>query len=116
MAEVTLHIGGYAYGLSCADGEEDALRRAGEMVAARVTSARAMLGGLTETRQLLFAAILLADELHSGGGRASDGTSPADLPDAARAIDEAGMRIERIAQALDALLARPVPVVPPPAP
>jgi cell division protein ZapA len=100
MAEVTLHIGGYSYDLSCADGEEEALMRAGEIVARRVATARATLGGLTETRQLLFAAILLADELPA--------TTASDAHDqVARAVNAAAERIEQIAGTLDALLTGP---------
>ena len=97
MADVTLQIGGYAYTLSCADGEEPALTLLGEMVTARVAKARSMLGGLSENRQLLFAAILLADELNGGGTPAPASTETAD---AARAVDRASERIERIARTL----------------
>lgn len=65
MAEVDLVIGGHHYSLSCADGEEAALQRLATIVDQSVASARAMTGGLTETRQLLFAAILLADQLET---------------------------------------------------
>ncbi len=63
MAEVTLVIGGHHYALTCADGEESELLRLGALVAEQVAAARTAVGGLTETRQLLFAALFLADKL-----------------------------------------------------
>lgn len=65
MAEVLLHIGGYHYQVACGDGEEQALNRLGNLINEQIESARLMTGNLTETRQLLFAAILLADKLLS---------------------------------------------------
>ncbi|MEQ1687580.1 MAG: cell division protein ZapA [Sphingopyxis sp.] len=65
MAEVMLHIGGYNYQVACGDGEIEALGRLGNIVNEQIESARLMAGGLTEERQLLFAAILLADKLES---------------------------------------------------
>ena len=69
MAEVTLTIGGHHYALTCADGEEAELVRLGALVDEQVTAARAAVGGLTEIRQLLFAALFLADRI------------PADVPE-----------------------------------
>ena len=72
MAEVELHIGGRHYQLACADGEEQALQTLAMMVDEQIQSARLMAGGLTEARQLLFAAILLADRLVSAEMGVSD--------------------------------------------
>ncbi len=63
MAEVTLAIGGNSYTLTCRDGEEGHLRAMAAVIDAKATEARAAVGGLSEVRQLLFAALLLADEL-----------------------------------------------------
>ena len=74
MAEVMLHIGGHDYRVACADGEETALHALGNMVEREVQAARA-LGGLNESRQLLFAALFLADKLTNGGAQAAPSTS-----------------------------------------
>ncbi|MEQ1510621.1 MAG: cell division protein ZapA [Sphingopyxis sp.] len=75
MAEVLLHIGGYNYQVACADGEEEALTNLGNIVNEQIESARLMAGGLSEERQLLFAAILLADKLVT-----AEGIAPAPVP------------------------------------
>lgn len=64
MAEVSLSIGGQYYAVSCRDGEEDHLRMVASVVNSKTREARLAVGdGLGEVRQLLFAALLLADEV-----------------------------------------------------
>lgn len=63
MSNVTLTIGGRPYTVSAPDGEESHVEMLGRMVAERV--ARGGGGpGQSETRMLLFASLMLADELH----------------------------------------------------
>lgn len=64
MAEVTLMIGGRHYDVHCRDGEEAHLRSLAGRVDAKMAQARQSAPGLTEVRQFLFAAILLADEVN----------------------------------------------------
>ena len=66
MAEVELSIAGRPYKVACRNGEEDTLRAAGALLAAKSREALAGLGTLSESRQLLFAALLLADQLVDG--------------------------------------------------
>lgn len=77
MSEVTLQIGGRAYKVACADGEEAQLARLGGMIEQKL---KQMEGNLapSEAQNLLFAALLLADELHEA--RAAMGDAGA-LPD-----------------------------------
>ncbi|MFM9853228.1 MAG: cell division protein ZapA [Sphingomonadaceae bacterium] len=63
MASVTLDIGGNQYAVSCRDGEELHLKSLAAIVDAKATEARGAVGGAGEVRQLLLAALLLADEL-----------------------------------------------------
>lgn len=58
MADVKLTVAGRPYDVHCADGEEDQLRQLAALVDEK---ARNIQGG-TEVRQLLFAALMLADE------------------------------------------------------
>lgn len=79
MSNVALWIGGRSYTVNCAAGEEDHIAELGAMIDAKLTSMGAP--GHNETRNLLFAALLLADEvfeLRSGGGPAAE--SPAESP------------------------------------
>ena len=63
MAEVDLIIAGRPYRVACRDGEEETLRAAARLVDAKSREALAGLGTLSEARQLLFAGLLLADQL-----------------------------------------------------
>jgi cell division protein ZapA len=66
MAEVELTIAGRPYRVACRNGEEENLMRAGALVDQKSREALAGLGTLSESRQLLFAALLLADQLVDG--------------------------------------------------
>ncbi|MDQ4419787.1 cell division protein ZapA [Sphingobium sp. DEHP117] len=104
MAEVTLDIAGRHYDVHCRDGEEGQLRRLAAIIDEKTAVARRASPGLTEVRQLLFAAILLADELHDlrGQGKAQGAL---DLSPGQGGVDEqaAAARIEAIAARLESL-------------
>jgi cell division protein ZapA len=111
MAEASIMVGGRSYAMHCRDGEEAHLARLAAMVEEKASAARRATPGLTEVRQLLFAAILLADELHDEKMRAGARQESLDLrpqPEpgqeeviAAR-INALAARIEGLAQTLDA--------------
>jgi len=98
MAEVELVIAGRSYRLACRDGEEANLKAAGAMVDAKSREALAGLGALSESRQLLFAALLLADQLVDGRTDQIDtGPDPALVERANRLADA----LEQIADTLE---------------
>ena len=66
MAEVELTIAGRPYKVACRNGEEATLQAAGALVDAKSREALSGLGTLSESRQLLFAALLLADQIIDG--------------------------------------------------
>lgn len=66
MAEVELLIAGRPYKVACREGEQETLLRAGALVDQKSREAISGLGMLSESRQLLFAALLLADQLVEG--------------------------------------------------
>ena len=66
MAEVELTIAGRHYKVACRNREEETLRQAGALVDAKSREALSGLGTLSESRQLLFAALLLADQIIDG--------------------------------------------------
>ena len=93
MAEIDLFIAGRTYRVACRDGEEDSLRKAASLVDAKSREALQGLGTLSEARQLLFASLLLADQM------IDDGRTPEPtLPDPALAE-----RAEKIAERLESL-------------
>jgi cell division protein ZapA len=60
---IDLSIAGRVYQVACREGEEDNLRQAARLVDGKSREALAGLGTLSEARQFLFAALLLADQL-----------------------------------------------------
>lgn len=76
MSEVTLTVGGRDYTVACADGEEAHVTQLGDAIDGKL---RQLGGSLTnkEAQNLLFAALLLADELHEQrGGKAAEAPQP----------------------------------------
>ena len=98
MAEVELTIAGRPYRVACRNGEEETLRTAGALVDAKSREALSGLGTLSESRQLLFAALLLADQIVDG--REVDIPSGPDPELVERAVRLAE-RLESIADALE---------------
>ena len=94
MSNVTLTIGGRNYTVACAAGEEDHVAGLGQAIDAKIQSMGA--AGTNETRQLLFAALLLADEVHEAKS-ASRAPTPAPAFD-----DSQADRLEAIAAKLEA--------------
>lgn len=105
MASVEVEVADRKYVVACRDGEEDHLRTLAVHVDQRARDAAAALGGLTETRQLLFAALLIADDLKEArSGRPE--AQPIDPP-AASAIDPALVEtLERLAERTERLAER----------
>jgi cell division protein ZapA len=64
MAQVTVRINGYAYTIGCQDGEEQHLLTMADDVDKRIDSIRAAAGQSGESRMLVMAALLLADDLY----------------------------------------------------
>ena len=106
MSNVTLTVGGRPYTVSAADGEEAHIEMLGRMVAER--AARVGGGaGQSETRMLLVASLMLADELHELHRQMPPPQS--DVPSAAPApsaevlarIEALAARVERLAAHLE---------------
>ncbi len=95
MAEVILSVGGYSYKLACRDGEEPHLNKLGALVDTKVNEAQAAVGNTSEIRQLLFAALLFADE-----SLESDKPPPAAQHDPAF-LDALAETLENLAQRLE---------------
>jgi len=101
MAEVDLIIAGRPYRVACRTGEEDNLRAAARMVDAKSREALAGLGSLSEARQLLFAGLLLADQIIEDGGAVASAPSPGPDPQLAERAERLAMRLESLADALE---------------
>jgi len=97
MAEVELTIAGRPYRVACRNGEEENLRAAGALVDAKSREALSGLGTLSESRQLLFAALLLADQIVDD--------RPVDIPTELdpSLVERAGRLADRLESLADAL-------------
>ena len=103
MAQVTIKINGYAYTVGCEDGQEGHLAAMAGEIEKRIEQIKALGSQSGESRLLVLAGLLMADELHDlrqGHERQSDkGSTPNAAPDPdLRALAD---RAEHIAAALD---------------
>jgi cell division protein ZapA len=104
MSNVTLLIGGRSYTVACAEGEENHVLGLGSLIDGKLASMGDM-AGQAETRMLLFASLLLADELHeAGGGKSASAPEPhaGQIPPAmALRLDELATSLENLATRLE---------------
>jgi cell division protein ZapA len=101
MASVEVEIAARKYSVACRDGEEEHLRSVAAIVDGKAQDAAAALGSLSEARQLLFASLLLADELKEH--RSGQAPAPAAEPDPALAdaLERLAERVEGLAEELE---------------
>lgn len=104
MSNLDLAIGGRRYTVACADGEEAHVSELGEIIDAAITANG--LRAQSENRMLLFAALMLADELHAARrdlAQAASGPQPEPHPDAQieHRVEAIAARLEALAQTLD---------------
>lgn len=118
MSEVTVTINGRSYKMSCDDGQERHLLGLAEHVGRHVDTLKEHVGQVGDTRLLLMAAIMVADELGEANRRidklqeevqrldAAQDMASARLQEiedaAARNLDVAADRIEQMAERLAA--------------
>lgn len=103
MANIDIEVGGRRYNVACRDGEEAHFHSVAALVDQRAHDATAALGSLTETRQLLFAALLMADdikEIRAGAG-IPDPVPPPPDPAVAQALERLAARMETLADTLE---------------
>ncbi len=93
MSDVKLDVGGRKYTVSCADGEEENVQRLAGMVDGKLAAMGANLSS-NEAKNLLFAALLLADELDEAKKKAPP-------PEAEFDPERLANRLERLAGALE---------------
>jgi cell division protein ZapA len=99
MAEIDIIIAGRPYKVACRDGEEETLKAAARLVDAKSREALAGLGTLSEARQLLFAGLLLADQLIDQKPEAAAPAAPD--PELASRAERIAERLESLADALE---------------
>ena len=99
MANVEIEIASRSYSIACRDGEEAHLRSVAALVDRKARDAESAVGSMGEARQLLFASLLLADELKDA--HAGIAPPPAPDPAVAEALERLAERLERLAERLE---------------
>lgn len=102
MSNVDLHIGGRKFTVSCADGEEAHVSQLGDLIDKKVETL-GVGAGQTEVRMLLYAALVLADELKEARNAAAKQTAapPAVPSGLSERLDQIAIKIENIAECLE---------------
>ena len=103
MSNVTLTIGGRDYAIACDVGEEAHIAELGQMIHAKLDPLPPA-SKQSDARALLFAALLLADEVFELRKTGEGQPRPDPLPGAAQAATPAGSSVQP--EQLDALAAR----------
>ena len=98
MSNVTLQIGGRSYIVACAAGEEAHVEQLGVLIDGKIRDLTT--AGHNEVRLLLFASLLLADELQELKSGKPIATSKDDGAQAA-ALEAIATRLENCATALE---------------
>ncbi len=110
MGHISLTVNGRPFAVTCDDGQEARIRRLGQYVDAKVAEFVGSVGQVGETRLLLLAALVIADELadaeealrlERSGARAADGEAAATTDALAGSIHGIAQRIEAIAERLE---------------
>ena len=98
MSNIDLQIGSRSYSVACAAGEEAHVEALGQLIDGKIRDLGA--SGHNEVRLLLFAALLLADELHDANTKGP--AAPPPVADHAAALEALADRLEKYADTLEA--------------
>jgi cell division protein ZapA len=101
MAHVEIEVASRKYTVACRDGEEAHLQKVAGIVDRKAKDAASALGSLSESRQLLFASLLLADELKERREGVGGPVEPESDPAFAEALEKLAERIEDLADRLE---------------
>ena len=96
MAQVTVKVNGYTYTVGCEDGQEQHLQAMAEQVDSRIESIKGLGGNSGESRLLLLAALLMADEIHDLRLEREQLRGPA-RPQEAKPESDMGKRLGKLA-------------------
>jgi len=105
MPQVVVEIGGRNYPLSCRDGDEGHLTGLAATIADKAAGLTRSLGPMSESRLLLMAALMVADELHDAR-RSHDPAGPHSVAQAVVPAPPAPVHADPGAARLEALVDR----------
>lgn len=101
MSNVTLTIGGRQFTVACAEGEESHVSDLGRMIDDKIQTMGDM-SSQGEARMLLFASLLLADDLHESRGAETAQTPASSSPELAIRLEGLASELENLATRLEA--------------
>lgn len=97
---VTLSIGGRRYKLACAPGEEEHIAQLGRLIDSKLAGAPG-IARQSETQTLLYATLLLADELHERAAAPAPETTIDAAAELATPLERLAEKLESLAVALE---------------
>lgn len=102
MAQIHVTVAGKSYPLACAEGDEERLYKLAGYIDGKTSALTEKLGHVSETRLILMAAVLIADELHDSlEGKGHDGLlNSLSEDDMAAVLNEVANEVEGIADQL----------------
>ncbi len=107
MSNVKLEIAGHSFTIACAEGEEDHVLGLGRMIHDKLVE-MPNISAQNEARMLLFASLLLADELHEARQPKAEEKPPAspglpldEMPDLPQQLEKLAHTFENLAALLE---------------
>ena len=107
MPRITLTVAVREYDVAVREGDAPRFAALAAMVDDKAAQAARGFGGMTENRQLLFAALLIADQLIEKKGASAPSPSMPPDPQVVRRVDVLAERLERLASGLETATANP---------
>ena len=101
MSEIAVKVNGNPYRLACAEGDEERIERLAAYVDKTCKALTTKIGQVSESRLLLMAAVLIADELFD---HLDDGEWP--VPHGSTSEEELREILDRISYSLDGIADR----------
>ena len=102
MSNVTITIAGRRYTIACAEGEESHIEKLGAQIDGKIADLP-NISAQSEARILLYAALVLADEIHEAKGVAAAPTPAAPAAaNLAEPLEAMAERLESLASQLEA--------------
>jgi cell division protein ZapA len=98
MSNVTIDIAGRKFTVACAEGEEAHIALLGRTINGKIVG-MPHIANQSEARALLYAALLLADEIHEL--KQNDGPAAQPGPDLAEPLEALAERLESLAARLE---------------
>ncbi len=102
MSQVSLLIAGQSYNVACADGEEEDVKRLAGLIDKKLAGFGSGLSP-SPAQNMLFAALLLADELEEAEGKLSAPAAAGETKENSKALEELRLELHAMKAERDAI-------------